>query len=52
MTQSSGKKGVDLSFRADSQDDRESDVMDEEFAERFRFPDTPSNSSSEECINI
>jgi len=45
MALNSGKKGVDLSCREESQDDRQSDVMDGDSCERFRSTCKPANNS-------
>lgn len=46
MTSSSGKKGAGLSCREERQDDRASDVMDEDAFERFCSSCTPANNST------
>jgi len=45
MALNSGKKGVDLSCREENQDDRQSDVMDEDSRERFCSSCKPANNS-------
>ena len=45
MALNSGKKGVDLSCREENEDDRQSDVMDDDSCERLCSSCTPANNS-------